>query len=270
MSVTDGVQLLEGYAIVILPALVVAEQIGLPLPAVPALLAVGALAAKGRVNPMLVLAALALVALLVDLVWYELGRHRGARILSRLCRLTLEPDSCVRRTEQLFIRHGVRALLVSKFVPGLTTVVPPLSGVFAVPRLRFVVYQLAGVSLWAGTWLAIGWVFADAIELVVLRVAAMGRLVGLTAAAALAGYLLLKYVRRRLYLRTLRTARISAGELKRRLDAGEDLTILDLRTALDLVARPYGIPGSRWIATDDLDGLRAQIPPGKDVIVYCS
>src|SRR5215813_2840420 len=114
-----SVELLERHSALLLPALVVAEQVGIPLPAVPALLGVGALAAKGRVSLSLVIGAIALVAMPVDLTWYELGRRRGARVLSGLCRLSLEPDVCVRRTQNLFRRYGVRAMLVAKFLPGL-------------------------------------------------------------------------------------------------------------------------------------------------------
>jgi membrane protein DedA with SNARE-associated domain len=105
---------------------------------------------------LLVIGAIAAVSLPVDLVWHELGRRRGARVLSGLCRLSLEPGVCVRRTENLFVRHGVRALLVAKFMPGLATVMPPLAGIFEVPRLRFALYDLAGVVLWAGLWAGIG------------------------------------------------------------------------------------------------------------------
>src|SRR5262245_34098463 len=147
----------------------VAEQFGIPLPAVPALLAVGALAAQGRVNLVLVLGVMAVVALIVDLAWYEVGRRQGAGILARLCRLSLEPDVCVRRTGKVFARYGVRALLVAKFLPGLSTVTPPLAGVFAVHRGRFAGYDVAGAVLWAGTWLGLGYLFSEAISLVAAR-----------------------------------------------------------------------------------------------------
>jgi membrane protein DedA with SNARE-associated domain len=270
MNVSDSIQLLERYSVVILPALVVAEQIGIPLPAVPALLGVGALAAKGRVNLLLVLGALAAAALSVDLVWYELGRRRGAPVLSGLCRLSLEPDTCVRRTGNLFIRYGARVMLVSKFLPGLTTVMPPLAGIFGVPRARFVAYELGGVWLWAGLWAGIGYAFSEAIEVVAVRVAALGRVAGLGIVAALTGYVLLKYLRRRLFLRSLRTARISPEDLKRRLDAGEDIAIIDLRTALDVASAPYAIPGSRWIPAEELDEHRSEIPGDREVVLYCS
>jgi len=270
MNLTDSVHLLERYSAVILPALVVAEQVGIPLPAVPALLAVGALAAQGRVSPLLVIGAIVVVTLPVDLVWHELGRRRGARVLSGLCRLSLEPDVCVRRTQNLFIRHGVRALLVAKFLPGLTTVMPPLAGVFGVPRLRFAIYDLAGVVLWAGLWAGIGYVFSDTIEVLALRVSALGRTAGLVVAGALVGYILLKYLRRRLFLRRLRIARISPEDLKRKLEAGEDVAILDLRTALDVAATPHAIPGSRWVTVEALEEHLSEIPRDRQVVVYCS
>src|SRR5437899_652865 len=222
MDLTDSVQLLERYSAVILPVLVIAEQVGIPLPAVPALLAVGALAAKGRVNLLLVTGAIVAVALPVDLVWHELGRRRGARLLSRLCRLSLEPDVCVRRTGNLFLRHGVRALLVAKFLPGLTTVMPPLAGIFGVPRLRFAIYDVAGIVLWVALWTGTGYVFSDTIEMVALRVSALGRMASLVVVGTLVGYVLLKDLRRRLFLRRLRIARISLEDLKRKLEAGDD------------------------------------------------
>jgi membrane protein DedA with SNARE-associated domain len=270
MSPANGLELLEHYGVVIVPALVVAEQIGVPLPAVPALLAVGALAAHDRISIPMVLGAISAVALTTDFVWYEVGRRRGAGILVRLCRLSLEPDSCVRRAESIFARHGARGMLAAKFVPGLTTVMPPLAGVFAVARARFALYDLAGVLLWAGTWLALGYFFSDAIVLITARATELGRMLGLVVVAALAGYILIKYMRRHLFLRTLRTARISPEALKRRLDAGEDVAIIDLRTPLDVAATPYAIPGSRWLAAETIDEHEAELLQARDVVLYCA
>src|SRR2546426_12353577 len=95
MDLTDSVQLLERYSAVILPVLVIAEQVGIPLPAVPALLAGGALAAKGRGDPLLVTGAIVAGALPVALGWHELGRRGGARPVSRLCPPSLGTDGGV-------------------------------------------------------------------------------------------------------------------------------------------------------------------------------
>ncbi|PWU25265.1 MAG: sulfurtransferase [Candidatus Rokuibacteriota bacterium] len=270
MTPADSLELLERYSVVILPILVVAEQVGVPLPAVPALLGVGALAANGRGSMPPVLGAIAVVALCVDLGWYEVGRRRGARVLARLCRLTLEPDSCVRRTATVFTRYGVRGMLVAKFVPGLTTVMPPLAGVFAVGRLRFALYEILGVLLWAGLWMALGYVFSDAIAMIAARLVRMERLVGIVIVAAIAIYIAAKYVRRRLFLRALRIARVAPEELKRRLDAGDDITLIDLRTRLEVEATPFAIPGSRWMSLDEIDEHQWEFLRARDLILYCS
>jgi membrane protein DedA with SNARE-associated domain len=270
MNPLDSLDLLERYSFLILPLLVVAEQVGVPLPAVPALLAVGALAAHGRGNVPLVIGAMTLVALVVDLGWYELGRRRGAAVLTRLCRLTLEPDSCVRRAENVFGRHGARGLLVSKFVPGLTTLLPPLAGVFAVNRVRFAFYDVAGVVLWAGTWLGLGYAFSDAITVIAARAAHLGKTLGLVVAALLAAWIVIKYVRRRLFLRTLRMARITPTTLKTRLDGGDDIAIVDLRTALDVAATPYAIPGSRWLMVEQIDAHESELLRARELVLYCS
>jgi membrane protein DedA with SNARE-associated domain/rhodanese-related sulfurtransferase len=270
MSPADSLQFFEDYGVVLLPVLTVAEQLGLPLPAVPALLAVGALAAHGRISIPLVLGAISVAALAIDFAWYELGRRRGAKVLGKLCRLSLEPDSCLRRAESIFARHGARSMLVAKFVPGLTTVMPPLAGVFAVSRVRFALYDLAGVLLWAGSWLTLGYFFNDAIGLISARATALGRMLVLVIVTALAGYILVKYGRRHLFLRKLRTTSVSPQALKRRLDAGEDVTIIDLRTPLDVAATPYAIPGSRWLAADAIDEHEAEFLRSREVVLYCA
>ena len=216
------------------------------------------------------IAAIVVVTLPVDLVWHELGRRRGFQVLSGLCRLTLEPDVCVRRTANLFLRFGVRTLLVSKFLPGMTTVMPPLAGVFGISRLQFALYDAAGSVLWAGVWMGLGFVFSDGIEQVILRVASLGRSAVLVIGAALILYVVVKYLRRQLFIRRLRMARIPPEDLRQKIDAGEDVTIIDLRTALEVVATPYAIPGSRWIPAERLDDHLADIPRDRELVLYCS
>jgi len=239
----ETLQVLDQYAFVILPALLVAEQFGIPLPAVPALLGFGALAAQGRGSIPLMLSTMAAVALIVDFAWYELGRRRGAQVLRGLGRLSREPDVCVRRAEKIFARYGALGMLVAKFVPGLTTVLPPLAGVFAVGRVRFAVYELAGVLLWSGTWIGVGYAFSDAVAVIAARVEQLG--LGLVVVAALLGAsIVVKFLLRRRYLRRLRRATISPEALKGRLDTGEDVAIVDLRTPLE-ASRHAGGAGTK-------------------------
>lgn len=215
----ETLQTLDQYAFVILPALLVAEQFGIPLPAAPALLGFGALVAHGRGDLLLMLGTLAAVALIVDFAWYELGRRRGAQVLRVLDRLSREP-ACVRRAQEAFGRYGVLGMLVAKFVPGLTMVLPPLAGVFAVGRVRFAVYEIAGVLLWAGTWIGVGYAFSDAVAVISARVEQLGLWLVVVVAALLGAYIVGKYLGRRLYLRRLRIATTSPEALRGRLDAG--------------------------------------------------
>ena len=246
MNAAEPLWALDQYAFLILPALLVAEQFGIPLPAVPALLGFGALAAQGRGSIPLMLSTMAAVALIVDFAWYELGRRRGARVLKVLCRLSPEPDSCVRRAGEVFARYGAYGMLVAKFVPGLTTVLPPLAGVFGVGRVRFAVYELAGVLLWAGTWIGLGYVFSDAVAVIAARVEKLGLWL-VVVAALLGAYIVGKYLRRRLNLRRLRMATISPDTLKRRLDAGEHVPILDRRTPRDVAAEPHVVRSGKTL-----------------------
>jgi hypothetical protein len=113
-------------------------------------------------------------------------------------------------------------------------------------------------------------VFSDAVAVIAGRVAALGLRLGIVLGALLGGYILVKYLRRRLYLRSLRTASISPEALKLRLDAGENITIVDLRTPLDLAAVPHAIPGSLWVEVEHIDQLEAEILRARDLILYCS
>ena len=135
--------------------------------------------------------------------------------------------------------------------------------------LRLLDSTALGVLLWAGVWIGVGYVFSDAVAVVALHVAALGLRLSVVLAALLGGYILIKYARRRLYLRRLRAASVSPQALKRRLDAGEDVTIVDLRTPLDVAAVPYAIPGSRWVEAEHIDRHEAELR-GRDLILYCS
>ena len=130
-----------------------------------------------------VLAALSLAAFAIDLAGYELGRRRGVAFLDRLYRWSSEPDELRRRAETVLARHGARSLLVAKFVPGLTRIVPPLAGAFGIGRLRFLLYDLAGLLLWAGTWASAG------------SFLSLGHVPGLAGAIALIAFVLHSYVR---------------------------------------------------------------------------
>src|SRR5438552_6548004 len=194
---SETLEILSQYGYLVLFAFVLAEQIGLPIPAVPVLLGVGALTGAGRMSLALAFGAVLAASLPPDLVWYELGRRRGSRVLGLLCRISLEPDSCVRRTENLFMQRGRKALVIAKFVPGLSTVAPPLAGMVGIARWQFIGLDIAGAIVWGGAWMGLGYVFSDALELVAARAERLGKWGGLVVGVALARYVLIKFVQRR-------------------------------------------------------------------------
>jgi membrane protein DedA with SNARE-associated domain len=269
--VNDTIGTLVQYGYLVLFAFVLAEQAGLPVPAVPVLLGVGALAAGGRMSLALAFGATLAASLPPDLVWYEFGRRRGNGALRLICRISLEPDSCVRRTENLFVRRGRTALLIAKFLPGLSTVAPPLAGMVRIGRAAFIALDVAAAILWAGMWMGLGYVFSDALELMASRAARLGNGFGVVVAAALVSYASIKFVQRQRFLRSLRIARITAEELKRRLDSGEDtLAVIDTRSVLDVNAVPYAIPGAIWIAAEEIDRRYGELPRDREIVLYCS
>lgn len=268
----DGaLDVLLRYGYLMLFGFVLAEQVGLPIPAVPVLMGVGALAGAGQMSVVPALAAALVASLLPDVAWYELGRRRGKSAIGILCWLSLEPDSCVRRTETLFMRQGQWGLLGAKFLPGLSTIAPPLAGVVGVAWVPFLLLDSAGALIWAGAWIGLGYTSSGLLAPLLELAARVGQWSLLVAGVALAGWVLGKLVRRQRFLRTLRIARIAPEELKRLMDAGDDdFVVIDTRSALDVGAAPYKIPGALWIAAEDIDRRRVEIPLAKKVVLYCS
>src|SRR6266481_6975441 len=232
----------HGY--VVLPGWVFAEQMGLPLPSMPLLLAAGALAGTGNLDFFAALSYVVAAAVAADSIWYQLGRRKGIAILQLLCKISLEPDSCVRRTEGVFSKQGARSLLLAKFVPGLSTVAPPLAGIFHMRPRRFLLYDALGSMIWALTILGTGYIFSEQIEHIAERAARLGGSLAVLIIAALAGYIAWKFLARQKFLRDLRIARITPEELKQELDTGVELVIVDLRHSMDFEADPETIPGA--------------------------
>jgi membrane protein DedA with SNARE-associated domain len=255
----------HGYALLF--GWVLLEQLGLPIPAAPLLIAAGALARAGKMNLTFAVALAFIAVILADLFWYSLGRYRGVRILKLLCRISLEPDSCVRRTENLFVRHGVYSLLVAKFIPGLNTAAPSLAGIFRMPVRRFIIYDSVGGLFWVVTITSLGLIFSDQLERIALR---WGGWLVAALAGSLAAYVLWKFIQRRRFLRRLRMARITPKELMDKLTAGENISIVDLRQPIDIEAFPQMIPGALRIAMEEIEDRHGEIPRDRDVVLYCS
>lgn len=249
---------------------VLAEQIGFPIPAVPVLLAAGAVAGDGQASLSMLTGLSVAACLLGDMVWFELGRQRGRQALTLLCRISLEPDACVRRTENLFLTHGIRALIVAKFIPGLSTLAPALAGLFKISIARFFLFNGAGALLWSASFLFLGYVFSEEIGYVAEQAVRFGETAAMIIGLSLGGYLLYKYLHRQKLLRDLRVARITPTELKQLMDNGHQSLVVDLRGTLDHVADPYTIPGALRIAAEELEQRHHEIPRDRDIILFCA
>ncbi len=249
---------------------VLLEQVGIPIPSAPVLLAAGALSAGGRLSFALISLLATAAAVLGDLVWYELGRRRGRKMLNLICRLSLEPDSCVRGTEGIFARHGGRALLVAKFVPGLNTAAPPMAGLLGMSLLRFIALDLAGSLIWIVTFAGAGRLFSRQIEGLALLLAHLGSWVVILAVGSLAAYLAWKLLQRRRFLGQLRMTRILPEELEQKLAAGENVAVVDLRTDLAVRTDPMQLPGAIRILPEEIESRHHEIPRDRDIVLYCT
>ena len=266
----DVTQFFVRHGGLVLFATVFADQVGLPFPSFPVLLAAGALAGAGKMNLGMAVGLSVVACFVGDFIWYYLGRHRGRHVLNVLCRISLEPDSCIRRTETFFERHGTWSLVTAKFFPGLSTVTPALAGLFGVSVERFLLYNGLGALIWTVAYIAPGYLFSDQLEQIAAQAARFGGSLVVLIVGALALYIAYKYIHRRLLLRKLRIARITADELKQMMDDGHEVMIVDLRQPLDRQADPYTIPGALRMAVEELEHRHHEIPRDRDVILYCA
>ena len=251
-------------------AAVFVEQMGLPIPALPMLLAVGALSAAGKFSLLLGIVVTMIACLIADAFWFYLGRYRGNKVLGFLCRISLEPDSCVRRTQNVFTRFGLRGVVVAKFVPGMSTVAPPLAGMSGVHVGRFLIADGLGSLLYGITFLCLGYLFSSQIEQIGAAISDIGGSALSLIAVVVGAYIAYKFWQRQNLLRELRMARITVAELRQKLEAGENPVILDLRSKAEVERDPSVIQGAIHLVLDEVEARRHEFPHDRDIIVYCS
>jgi len=264
------VALIATYGLALVFANVLAEQLGVPIPALPTLVVAGALAAEGKLSAPLTLLAAVAAAVIADLVWYEIGRRQGHRVLKTLCRISLSPDTCVRQTERYFERWGLPSLLFAKFIPGFSTVAPPLAGAFRSSRAAFLLFDTSGAVLWAGTGIAAGMLFHRAIDRALEKLASVGAWAFVLLAAALAAFIAVKWQRRRHFFEALRAARITVEELRRLMADGKSPVVLDVRSSSALKADPRRVPGAEMFDVSEIDRRVAALPRDREIILYCT
>lgn len=262
--------LIQQYGVVLVLAIVFIEQVGVPIPALPVLMVAGAIAATGGLSVLGIFVAALIGCLAGDLIWYAAGRWRGHRILQLLCRVSISPDSCVRQTENFFSRWGVGALVIAKFVPGFSTIAPPLAGAMQLRTGTFLLFNGIGAAIWAGSGILAGWLLHAQIELLLAWLTRMGGYAGIVVGTALIAWLSWKWWERQRFLAALRGARISVDELYRLMEQGHEPVVLDVRTPSARLADARIIPGARFVDLTAPDQHLVDVPVHREIIVYCS
>lgn len=243
------------------------SQGGLPFPVLPTFMIAGALAG-GTVDLGEVIVPGVIGALLGDLVPYWCGRRFGRRALGLICKLSVSPDTCVRQSETVFTRIGPRVLLFVKFIPGLSQISVVMAGLTRTPTALFVLFDTAGTILFVGSLVLVGHLFRDAIGNVLATLGDLGKYGILLVVAALGLYLAGKWWRRQMFIRQLRMDRITIAELRKLIDDGEKPVILDVRSD---AARADGvIPGAIFAHPHDVEATALDVPPDREIVIYCS
>jgi membrane protein DedA with SNARE-associated domain/rhodanese-related sulfurtransferase len=268
MPLPTAILLTYGYFLIF--GWVLLEQIGLPLPATPVLVAAGALSATEHMNFPAALLASTLACLSADVSWFLFGRRYGNVVLRLLCRFSLESSTCVRRTHDSFGRRGAYTLLFAKFVPGLSVVAPPVAGQTGMSLRRFLAFDGIGSVIWSGSLLLAGRIFGDLIEKDPSVLNWLGRFGGALLILGILGFIASRIYRHYSFLRKFRTARLEPEALKRMLDAGEPVYIVDLRHPLELVPDPFTLPGAHHVSPDALAQRSGEIPLDRDIVLYCT
>jgi membrane protein DedA with SNARE-associated domain/rhodanese-related sulfurtransferase len=258
------------YGLLIVVANVLLDQIGLPVPAVPTLIVAGAIASDGHMSLPALFVWSVTACLLADCGWYLIGQRYGIRVLKTLCRISLEPDSCVSETQIRFERWGINSLVIAKFIPGLAIIAPPMAGAMRIGWLRFVALSACAAVLWVGTGLAAGRIFKTQIEQLLNHLSRVGSAAAGGVVILLAAYIAYKWWERSRFYKLLRMARISVHDLYELTRSGAAPIIIDVRSATARALEPRWIPGALHVPLQDVAAHLKELPRDRDIILYCT
>jgi membrane protein DedA with SNARE-associated domain/rhodanese-related sulfurtransferase len=250
---------------------VLIEQIGMPTPALPFFVLAGARAAGDATFALKALAVGTVAALIADACWYFAGRHFGRAVLSLLCRISLSPDTCVRKSEVSFVRRGAATVLLAKFLPGISLLAPPLAGALGMRLSLFLVLDLVGSLLWGGSGIGLGLVFHREVQGVLTRLSDLGGQAAAVLAGAVALYIIVRLWHRLSVAGQLKAApRIEVRELAERLATGEPLVILDVRQSAAHAHGSGAIPGALPVTFEQLASITfPELGAEHPIVTFC-
>jgi membrane protein DedA with SNARE-associated domain/rhodanese-related sulfurtransferase len=249
---------------------VLIEQLGVPLPAFPTLVAAGALITQGSLALVPTFAVAFVASTIADIAWFIAGRFYGSAVMRLLCRVSLAPDTCVRQTEDRFGRLGGFTLVIAKFVPGLATVATPVAGALRLGWGPFLLLSSTGTVLWVGAALAAGALMHDQIDALFGQLRSWGPIAALVIAALFAAYAGAKWMQRRRFMKRLRVARIAVDELRHLIDEGREPLIVDVRSKVAKSVDPRIIPGAILLDMTEAQAEVASYPGDRDIVFYCT
>lgn len=268
MELPIHILLIYGY--LVLFGWVLIEQLGAPLPAAPLVLSAGALSAQHELNFWLALLSCLVASSIADSSWFFIGRRYGAGVVRVLCKLSLEPSACIRKTENSLGGRRRVTIIFSKFVPGVATLMPPLAGRSGMPYIEFLFLDGLGTLAWIGGLLLGGRLFGDALKHNPGLLDEIGKFSGALLVTGIVGFFLFRLWRRHRLLKQFAASRLEPEELKRQIDAGEAIYIMDLRHHMELADDPHTLPGAHHVHVDALREWIEQVPRDRDVVVFCS
>jgi membrane protein DedA with SNARE-associated domain/rhodanese-related sulfurtransferase len=258
------------YRILVITANVLANQLGLPVPVIPTLIVGGALAAQGAISPAQLFGGALLACLVADSVWFLAGRIYGNGVMKLLCRISLTPDSCVSETQSRFERWGSNALIVAKFVPGLSLIAPPLAGATHMVWLRFLSYSALGAAAWVGTVIMGGMLFRHQIEQLMPHLADFGLAAVGVFCVLLVIYIAYKWWERMRFYSRLRMAQIEPRDLFKLMATPPPPLIVDVRSPTALQLDPRRIPGAVHIPLTQAQQRLQELSRDREIISYCT
>jgi membrane protein DedA with SNARE-associated domain/rhodanese-related sulfurtransferase len=259
---------LSHYGVWVVGVNVLLQQLGLPIPSVPTMMVAGALASMGRLNGPAAFALSVSASLAADLAWFGAGRRFGYPVLRFLCKVSLSPDMCVRQTEGIFERWGFYSVVLSKFIPGFSTVAPPIAGALRMRTWSFAMASIASASLWVGVAMGTGYLFSSQIETVLDWMTDHLGIGALAIAVVVAVYVLFKAWQRWRLARFVNASLIDIDDLRAALAGEARPFLVDIGSRLAQQSRPH-IPGAALLDLEAIARLD-DFPSDRDIVVYCA
>jgi membrane protein DedA with SNARE-associated domain/rhodanese-related sulfurtransferase len=216
-----------------------------------------------------VLAAAVIASIVADWLWYGAGRSFGYRVLAGLCRLSINPASCVSQTEARFMRWGIPSLVVAKFIPGFSTVAPPIAGALRMSLPGFLVAAGTGAVLWAGLALGAGWLLREAVPDVIAALDRNTAGAALVVAVALGIWVAWKLWQMHRFRKLAAVPHVTPAELLTALDSDEPPLLIDLRGAI-MAAEMGPIPRAVVAELDRLEHAVRDWPKDRPIVTLCA